>query len=206
MGSPMLLIWRSKRPKKSVGAESDTSDCKVEQGATSITMAGGSFFNVDGDRSGIYVVVENVRSLFNVGAIFRSADGVNAAGVVLTGFTGCPPRKEISRVALSADESVPWVYYATAIEAITEFRTHGITVVALEHTQDSVDYRQAGIARPVAFVVGHEVEGVRPETVAACDCSVHIPMLGKKVSLNVSVAAGVMFYALLGTKSANRSS
>ena len=162
-------------------------------------MAGGSFFGAGDERSGIYVVVENVRSLFNVGAIFRSADGVNASGVILTGFTGCPPRKEISRVALGADASVPWVYCPSATEAIGELREHGVAVLALEHTEDSIDYREVLITRPVAFVVGHEVEGVRPDTIVACDHAIHLPMLGSKVSLNVSVAAGVMLYALLDT-------
>jgi 23S rRNA (guanosine2251-2'-O)-methyltransferase len=170
-----------------------------------VTMAGGSFFDVAPPRSGIYVVVENVRSLFNVGAIFRSADGVNASGVVLTGFTGCPPRKEISRVALGADESVPWTYYATAVEAIADLQAHNIPVLALEHTEDSIDYREAKISCPVAFVVGHEVEGVQSQTLAHCDCAVHLPMLGAKVSLNVSVAAGVMLYALLGSEDGARS-
>ena len=160
-------------------------------------MAGGSFFKSGAGRSDIYVVVENVRSLFNVGAIFRSADGVNAAGVVLTGFTGCPPRREISRVALGADETVPWTYYAKTEEAISDLRLRGISVVALEVTEGSVDYRQAAYDFPVAVVVGHEVEGVTPATIAACDAAVHIPMLGSKISLNVSVAAGILLYDLL---------
>ena len=147
-------------------------------------MAGGSFFNAGIDRSGIYVVVENVRSLFNVGAIFRSADGVGASGVLLTGFTGQPPRKEISRVALGADEYVPWAYYPDALSAIGDLREQGV---------------------PVAFVVGHEVEGVRPETLEACDSIIHLPMLGQKVSLNVSVAAGIMLYRLLEAKTSRDS-
>lgn len=172
----------------------------MEQGATSVTMAGGSFFRAGRDRSGIYAVVENVRSLFNVGAIFRSADGVDASGVILTGFTGCPPRKEIERVALGADASVPWVYYERSSEAIADLRQHGIPVIGLERCSTSLDYRDTTFTRPVAFVVGHEVEGVQPETLALCDRVVHLPMLGEKVSLNVSVAAGVMFYALLGDR------
>lgn len=162
-----------------------------------MTMAGGSFFSAGTERSGIYVVVENVRSLFNVGAVFRSADGINASGVILTGFTGCPPRKEISRVALGADETVPWTYYAETGEAILALKEQDVSVVALEATAGSIDYRQAVYDFPVAFVIGHEVEGVRPESIAACDSSVHIPMLGSKVSLNVSVAAGILLYDML---------
>ena len=151
---------------------------------------------VDGHHP-IYVVAENVRSLFNVGAIFRTADGVAAAGVYLTGFTGCPPRKEIRRVALGAEMSVPWTYVRDPLEAIASLKGKGIQVIALEQTAQSVDFRVFSYRLPVAVVVGHEVEGVRPETLAACDGTVQIPMLGQKHSLNVSVASGVMLYELL---------
>lgn len=166
-------------------------------------MAGGSFFRAPHGGSGIYVVVENVRSLFNVGAIFRSADGVGASGVVLTGFTGCPPRKEISRVALGADETVPWTYYPDAPSAIADMRSAGVQVVALERTETSVDYRDVAWTLPTGFVVGHEVEGVTPAAIAACDVVAHIPMLGAKISLNVSVAAGIAFYELLRARESN---
>jgi 23S rRNA (guanosine2251-2'-O)-methyltransferase len=159
--------------------------------------AGGSFFEAAPSPTGIYVVLENVRSLFNVGAVFRSADGIGASGVILTGFTGKPPRREISRVALGADENVPWTYYSRGAEAIVDLRKHGISVVALESTDDSRNFREAKFDFPVAFVAGHEVEGVTPETIVACDFAVHIPMMGTKTSLNVSVAAGIALYGLL---------
>ncbi len=148
-------------------------------------------------RHPIYVVLENVRSLFNVGAVFRTADAVSAAGVYLCGFTGTPPRREIQRVALGAEPTVPWRYAPDAISAILHLRSHGVHVVALEHTDHSIDFRDHAYSTPVAVVVGHEVEGVCAETLAACDNVVHIPMLGEKASLNVSVAAGVMLYELL---------
>lgn len=166
-----------------------------------MTKAGGSFFGTVPASAGIYVVVENVRSLFNVGAIFRSADGAGASGVILTGFTGSPPRREISRVALGADESVPWTYYSETAEAIKDLREHRISVVALESTEDSIDYREAIFDFPVAFVIGHEVEGVVSSTIAACDFAIHIPMMGKKTSLNVSVAAGIALYGLRNASS-----
>ena len=148
-------------------------------------------------RHPIYVVVESVRSLFNVGAIFRTADGVRAAEIYLTGFTGCPPRKEIRRVALGAELSVPWTYIRDPLAAIALLKGKGVQVLALEQTDQSVDYRLFPYRLPVAVVVGHEVEGIRPETLAACDGAVQIPMLGAKVSLNVSVASGVILYELL---------
>lgn len=148
-------------------------------------------------RHPIYVILENVRSLFNVGAVFRTADAVAAAGVYLTGFTGTPPRKEIRRVALGAERTVPWRAAPDAPAAIAVLQAQGVHVVALEQTRHSVDFRAYPYRLPVAVVVGHEVEGVTARTLAACDAAVHIPMLGEKVSLNVSVAAGVMLYELL---------
>jgi 23S rRNA (guanosine2251-2'-O)-methyltransferase len=164
-------------------------------------MAGGSFFEQVSEHPKIYVVVENVRSLFNVGAIFRSADGAGASGVILTGFTGTPPRREISLVALGAEGSIPWVAYPTTEEAILDLRHHGISVVALESTDGSIDYLEAPVTFPVAIVVGHEVEGVMPTTLEACDYAIHLPMYGKKISLNVSVAAGIALYGLRNASS-----
>lgn len=151
----------------------------------------------DTERLPIYVVVENVRSLFNVGAIFRTADGVCVTRIYLTGFTGCPPRKEIRRVALGAEDVVSWTYCCSSLEAIEDLHRQGVQVVALEQAETSVDFRRFPYRLPVGFVVGHEVDGVRPETMEACDGIVQIPMLGHKVSLNVSVASGVMCYELL---------
>ena len=148
-------------------------------------------------RHPIFVVVENVRSLFNVGAIFRSADGVRAQEVFLTGFTGCPPRKEIHRVALGAENAVPWTYVRNPLSAIGDLRARGVQVVALERVAEGLDFRTFPYRLPTAIVVGHEVEGVRPETLDACDGSVQIPMCGEKTSLNVSVASGIMLYELL---------
>lgn len=148
-------------------------------------------------RNPIYIIVENVRSLFNVGAIFRSADGVHAAGIYLTGFTGQPPRKEISRVALGADETVPYLYEKNTLTVIDYLKTQQVQVIALEKTPHSIDYRTFTYQKPVAVVVGHEVEGVKPQTLEACDSVVHLPMCGQKISLNVSVASGIILYELL---------
>ena len=151
----------------------------------------------EGHRHPIYVVVENVRSLFNVGAIFRSADGVRAEAVYLTGFTGCPPRKEIRRVALGAEETVPWSYVPDPLLAIDDLKAKGVQVIALERVSGGLDFRTFPYRLPTAVVVGHEVEGLRPETLEACDGAVQIPMCGDKTSLNVSVASGIMLYELL---------
>ena len=148
-------------------------------------------------RNPIFVIVENVRSLFNVGAIFRTADGVKAERVYLTGFTGSPPRPEIDKVALGADRAVPWSQHRDTVTVIGDLRREGISVVALEHTERSVDFQRYSFRFPVAVVVGHEVAGIAEETLSACDASVHIPMHGIKRSLNVSVACGVLLYEVL---------
>ncbi|MFT5365179.1 MAG: 23S rRNA (guanosine2251-2'-O)-methyltransferase [Candidatus Latescibacterota bacterium] len=153
---------------------------------------------LSGDQTNpIYIIVENVRSLFNVGAIFRSADGINASGIYLTGFTGQPPRKEINRVALGADETVPYLYERDTLSVIQYLKTQNVQVIALEKTTSSVDYHTFAYQKPVAVIVGNEVEGIRPQTLEACDSIVHIPMCGQKISLNVSVASGIILYELL---------
>lgn len=149
------------------------------------------------DTNPIYIIVENVRSLFNVGAIFRSADGVRASGVYLTGFTGQPPRKEINRVALGADEAVPYLYEQNTLTVIQYLKKQNVQVIALEKTNTSVNFQTFAYQKPVAVVVGNEVEGVRPQTLDACDHVVHLPMCGQKISLNVSVASGIILYKLL---------
>ena len=156
------------------------------------------------ERNPIYVIAENVRSLFNVGAIFRAADGVKARKVFLTGFTGHPPQREIEKVALGADRAVPWAYAPESGEVIAQLRRQGIGVVALEWTDRSVDFHNFDFSFPVAVVVGHEVVGVAEETRSLCDACVHIPMYGEKRSLNVSVACGVLLYEVMRRLRAHR--
>jgi tRNA G18 (ribose-2'-O)-methylase SpoU len=148
-------------------------------------------------RNPIYVIVENVRSLFNVGAIFRTADGVKARKIFLTGFTGSPPRREIEKVALGADRAVPWTHCADTRSVICGLRREGVRILALERTDRSVDFQDYPYSFPVAVVVGHELAGIADETLSACDACVHIPMHGVKRSLNVSVACGVLLYEVL---------
>ena len=119
----------------------------------------------------------------------------------VTSVLSPPPRREISRVALGAEESIPWVAYPTTEEAILDLRHHGISVIALESTDESIDYLEAPVTFPAAIVVGHEVEGVMPATLEACDYAIHLPMHGKKISLNVSVAAGIALYGLRNASS-----
>ncbi|MHC4250801.1 MAG: TrmH family RNA methyltransferase [Planctomycetota bacterium] len=144
----------------------------------------------------VVAVLENIRSLWNVGSIFRSADAAGVEALVLAGFTGRPPRDEISKTALGAEESVAWGEAASAAEAAGRLRADGRFVIALERTDSSVPLAEADVRFPAALVLGNEVAGLGEEALAGADLVCHIPMHGVKGSLNVAVAAGVAFYEL----------
>ena len=144
----------------------------------------------------IYLVVENVRSLFNVGSFFRCADVFGVAKIYLCGYTGCPPRNEISKVALGAEEWVPWEHQKQTLRLIKKLKREGVTIVALETEKQASRLPDFKPKYPLALVVGNEVEGLSPKVLAAADAVVKIPMVGQKESLNVFVAAGVALYGL----------
>lgn len=147
-------------------------------------------------RLPVYVILENVRSLHNVGASFRTADALRIERLILTGFTGKPPRSEIDKVALGAVETVPWTVYDNSATAINELKKQGIQVIGLEQTTDSIDFQDFKYEFPVALILGHEFDGIEQETLDNCDACVEIPMNGTKQSLNVSTALGVLGYEL----------
>jgi tRNA G18 (ribose-2'-O)-methylase SpoU len=142
-------------------------------------------------RLPLVAVVDNIRSLWNVGSIFRSADACGVRELVLTGISGCPPRPEISKTALGAEEAVPWSYLADPLEALERLREEGYGTVALETSPGAVPL--AGLRWPAqtCLVVGNEVAGVAPPLLEACEHHVRIPMYGIKNSLNVAVAFGI---------------
>lgn len=144
----------------------------------------------------VAVVLENIRSLWNVGSIFRTADAAGAGELWLCGITGRPPREEISKTALGAEEVVPWREAASALEAVRRLRENGRFVVALERAPGSVPLAGADIRFPCALLLGSEVAGLSAEAIAAADIVCHLPMHGVKSSLNVAVAAGVALYEL----------
>ncbi len=153
---------------------------------------------VRSDLPPIIGILENLRSLWNVGSIFRSADGAGIERLLLCGFTGHPPRKEISKTALGAETAVDWEYWSSAAQACQFLREEGYEVLALETGSQSRILSEIEIPSRVAFVVGNEVEGISPETLAACDGRIRLPMLGQKDSLNVAVAFGIASYMLRG--------
>lgn len=145
----------------------------------------------------VCVLLDNVRSLYNVGAFFRTADAAGIERLILAGITGRPPSKEIEKTALGAQETVPWEYRADPVPVVEDLRSRGYEIVAIETSLHSVDLYDWQPAFPVCVMFGHEVEGVGAPLLGCCDTFVRIPMLGLKHSLNVATAGGVVLYELL---------
>lgn len=150
------------------------------------------------ERHRVAGVLEDIRSLYNVGSCFRTADAMLLSHLLLCGYTPTPPRKEIAKTALGATESVPWEGIADPVEAVRRLKSEGYYIYALEITSRSItlDTLQPPDA-PLAFVVGNELSGIRPETLAECDAAIEIPMYGVKHSLNVAVAFGIAAWELV---------
>ena len=146
----------------------------------------------------LYVVCHNIRSLHNVGSIFRTADAAGVTRLYLCGYTGYPPRKEISKVALGAEKAVPWEYHFHTWQVLERLKLQGVQIVALENYPQlpSIDFRQFQPQCPVALLLGNEVNGLSPALLKRADHIVHIPMYGRKESLNVAVAFGIAVYEL----------
>lgn len=143
------------------------------------------------------IILENIRSLNNVGAIIRTADGSGFDRVVCVGYTPTPPRKEISKTALWAENWVPWEYYEKIEDAIETYRKLWCTIVAMEKNDDSADIFTLKKIDSVALIMGNELEWVSKAAQKLADHISHLPMLWKKESLNVAVAAGIGMYNFL---------
>ncbi len=143
------------------------------------------------------VLLDNVRSMYNVGAFFRAADGVGLQKLYLGGITAHPPKKAISKTALGAEEIVPWEHDWDAVRMAVGLRSQGFEIAAIETSVHSLDLFEWQPKFPLCVAFGHEVDGLRPELLELADVHVRIPMLGKKTSLNVATAAGIVLYELL---------
>lgn len=148
-------------------------------------------------KNEIYALLDNIRSLHNVGAIFRTSDAVLLKKLYLCGITGHPPRNEISKTALGAEEVVEWEYHEDASDLLKDLKKKGITIVAVEIANDSVNYDEAKYDFPVCFVFGHEVYGISDEVMELVDMTVEIPMLGRANSLNIATSYGIIVYNAL---------
>lgn len=142
------------------------------------------------------LILPNIRSGHNVGAMFRTADVCGVDHIYITGYTATPPHPAIDKVSLGAERWMPWTYRKDPCRLIRGLKKLGARVVALEKTQDSADIATMRFTAPLALVVGNEVEGVPADLLSLCDGVAHIPMYGKKESLNVSVAAGIAMYVI----------
>lgn len=149
--------------------------------------------------SSLKILIPNVRSLHNVGSIFRSADAFGIFEIILTGITPTPPRPEINKTAIGAEQFVKWKYEKDSLKAVNELKKEGYYLVGLEQTKESINLPdfEADTYPRICIVLGSEVAGIDEELLPHIDKFVAIPQYGRKHSLNVSVAAGVILYAML---------
>ena len=153
-------------------------------------------------KTPVIAVIENVRSAYNVGSLFRTADAFLLEAIYITGYTAKPPHKEIKKTALGAEDTVEWKYFQNATEAIIYLKDIGYKVYAVEQVQNSLSLEKASFDpnEKIAVVFGNEVTGVEQETILRCDGCIEIPQLGMKHSLNIATAAGVVLWEIIRTR------
>lgn len=156
----------------------------------------------EAEKNRVVVILDNIRSMHNVGSVFRSADAFLVEGICLCGYTPQPPHRDIHKTALGATETIDWIHLPSTIEAVQQLKEKGYKVFALEQTEGSIllDQFKAQDFFPMAIVLGNEVEGVDAEVIKWCDGCIEIPQFGMKHSLNVSVAAGIVLWELVRKK------
>ena len=147
-----------------------------------------------------YVICDNIRSLENVGSIFRTCDALGVTKIYLCGITGKPPHHKISKTALGAEETIPWEYCRQTGRLIDKLKKDKINVVALEQNKKSVEFTKVKFNFPLALIVGNEVKGVSKAILKKCNKIIYLPMSGQKESLNVSVAFGIAGYEIIRRK------
>jgi 23S rRNA (guanosine2251-2'-O)-methyltransferase len=154
----------------------------------------------DSDKQPVLLVLDNIRSLHNVGAAFRTADAFRIEGIILCGVTGQPPDREIEKTALGATKSVHWDYFPDTKEAIGFIRQKGYRVYAIEQTVNSTLLNRVKSEEKMAIIFGNEVYGVDQHIIDLCDGVIEIPQAGTKHSLNVSVSIGIVLWELVRAK------
>ena len=149
----------------------------------------------------IIVVLDNIRSMHNVGSVFRTADAFLIEAILICGYTPQPPHRDINKTALGATETVDWLYFEQTTDAIIELKNKGYKVYAIEQVANSISLENiTAVDTPTALVFGNEVEGVDNEVLKLVDASIEIPQLGMKHSLNISVAAGIVLWQFVWGK------
>ena len=148
----------------------------------------------------LVVLLDNVRSMHNVGSVFRTADAFLVSGIWLCGYTPRPPHRDINKTALGATETVEWKYAEKTIDAVLALKDEGYKIFAIEQVEKSIPLHEfsSGNSRKMAVIFGNEVTGIDAEVLKQCDGSIEIPQFGMKHSLNISVAAGIVLWELAG--------
>ena len=150
------------------------------------------------EKTPVIVVLDNIRSMHNVGSVFRTSDAFLLEAIFLCGYTPQPPHRDINKTALGATETVDWMYFATTAEAVHLLKNKGFKVFGIEQTKESISLEKfiTPATEKLAVVFGNEVEGVNADVLQLCDGSIEIPQLGTKHSLNIAVAAGIVLWKL----------
>ncbi len=153
-------------------------------------------------KTPVIAVLENIRSAYNVGSVFRTADAFLLESIYLIGYTAQPPHKEIKKTALGAEETVEWHYFADTKSAIEELKKNGYKVFAVEQVVNSISLENLTLNNDekIAVIFGNEVSGVEQENILLCDGCIEIPQLGMKHSLNIATAAGVVLWEIIRTR------
>ena len=152
------------------------------------------------DKQKIVVVLDNIRSMHNVGSVFRTADAFLIEAICLCGFTPQPPHRDINKTALGATETIDWLYYETTATAVLDLKNRGYKILAIEQVDTSISLEKFICNEPMAVIFGNEVDGVDNEVLKLVDSCIEIPQLGMKHSLNISVAAGIVLWQLIWGK------
>ncbi len=151
------------------------------------------------EKTPVIAVLENIRSAYNVGSVFRTSDAFLLESIYITGYTAKPPHKEIKKTALGAEDTMDWQYYPNAMEAIEQLRKLNYKVFAVEQVKNSISLEQIDFKKndKIAVIFGNEVTGVEQDTILQCDGCIEIPQLGMKHSLNIATAAGVVLWEII---------
>jgi len=152
----------------------------------------------EADKTPLVLILDNVRSMHNVGSVFRTADAFLIQGIVLCGFTPKPPHRDIHKTALGATETVEWQYFESTVDAVEALKKDGYRVMAIEQAENSIslDKFTPPAEKPLALVFGNEVDGVDASVMKIVDGCIEIPQLGMKHSLNISVSTGIVVWDL----------
>lgn len=206
--NPLYFFAPPRRGEKTIFApwrEMYSSLCLIFAAMRKLSMDQLGRMSVDefkqADKTSVIVVLDNIRSMHNVGSIFRTADAFLLEAIFLCGYTPQPPHRDIHKTALGATETVDWIYFENTVDSIHELKNRGYKILAIEQVEGSVSLEKfTSPNEKIAVVLGNEVEGVDVDVLKLCDGCIEIPQLGTKHSLNVSIAGGIVLWELMRQK------